>query len=250
MATLTYDPTPADQPEFNEEEQAALEVGEQLEQEQNQLLAGKYRDAEDLEQAYLELQQKLGRGEEVEEAPQEEEEETAPSSDLLDRLWNESDGEWSDDLLEELENTNSTDIAAMYLEYRNSQEGSIPTSQEMTAADVATVRDSVGGEAHYQDMINWASQNLTENEINLFDSVVEKGDPASVFFAVQALNYRFQDTVGYDGQLLSGSTPRQADDSFRSQAEVVAAMNDPRYENDPAYRNDVYARLESSNLEY
>ena len=41
MATLTYDPTPADQPEFNEQEQEAIAIGEQAEAEQQQMLAGK-----------------------------------------------------------------------------------------------------------------------------------------------------------------------------------------------------------------
>ena len=61
MATLTYDPTPADQPEFSEEEMESLAIGERMEQEQQQLLAGKYEDAAALEKAYLELQGKLGQ---------------------------------------------------------------------------------------------------------------------------------------------------------------------------------------------
>ena len=69
MATLTYDPTPADQPEFSAEEQDSIAVGEQLEQQQNQLLAGKYENAQELEKAYVELQRKLGE-------PKEETEET------------------------------------------------------------------------------------------------------------------------------------------------------------------------------
>ena len=73
MATLTYDPTPADQPEFNEAEQEALAIGEQAEAEQQQLLAGKYKDAEALEQAYIELQKKLGdNNEEVSEVSEDE----------------------------------------------------------------------------------------------------------------------------------------------------------------------------------
>ena len=63
MAQLTYDPTPADQPEFSEEEQDSLRVGEELEEQQNQMLAGKFENAEQLEKAYLELQQKMGEGE-------------------------------------------------------------------------------------------------------------------------------------------------------------------------------------------
>ena len=58
--TLNYDPTDPDAPEFSEDEQNSLEVAEKLGQEENELLAGKYKNAEDLEEAYLELQKKLG----------------------------------------------------------------------------------------------------------------------------------------------------------------------------------------------
>jgi hypothetical protein len=247
MATLTYDPTPADQPEFNEEETAALELGEQLEQEQSQLLAGKYQDAEELEKAYLELQQKMGGGEQQQQEEEVEEEEEQVTSDLLERLWNESDGEFSADLMEELNNSTPQEIADMYLDFRSNQ---APVNAEMTEGEVSSIRESVGGADNYQEMINWAASNLSENEVALFDSVIEKGEAASVFFAVQALNYRFNDTQGVDGQLIAGGTPTQVSNQFRSQAEVVQAMSDPRYDSDPAYRQDVYSRLESSQLNY
>ena len=64
--TLTYDSTPADAPELNEQEQEALEVGEKLAQEEQQLLAGKFQNAEELEKAYVELQKKLGSNSEEE----------------------------------------------------------------------------------------------------------------------------------------------------------------------------------------
>ena len=95
MATLTYDPTPADQPEFNEQEQEALAIGEQAQAEQEQLLAGKYKDAEALEQAYIELQKKLGENNEsVSEVSEDEvqvreeeaaEEEVNPNFDILNK---------------------------------------------------------------------------------------------------------------------------------------------------------------------
>ena len=61
---LSYDPS--DDPEAiaarEAEEQDSLEVGEKMLQEQEELLAGKYKNAEELEKAYMELQQRLGRG--------------------------------------------------------------------------------------------------------------------------------------------------------------------------------------------
>ena len=50
--TLSYDNTP-DADVLTEEEQNSLEVGEQLVEAQEQLLAGKYKNAEELESAYL-----------------------------------------------------------------------------------------------------------------------------------------------------------------------------------------------------
>ena len=58
--TLNYDPTPADQPEFSDDERDSLEVAEKLGQQESELYAGKYENAEQLEEAYLNLQKKLG----------------------------------------------------------------------------------------------------------------------------------------------------------------------------------------------
>ena len=60
--TLSYDPTPADQPEFSAEERSSLEVAEKLGQQESALYAGKFENAEELENAYLNLQKKLGGG--------------------------------------------------------------------------------------------------------------------------------------------------------------------------------------------
>ena len=91
MTTLTYQPDQG-QPEFSEEELNSIEVGEQLQQEEQQLLAGKYESAEQLEQAYLELQQKFGSNQ-PEQAPTEEsseEEDADPQLDLMEALWEQS----------------------------------------------------------------------------------------------------------------------------------------------------------------
>ncbi len=124
MATLTYDPTPADQPEFNEAEQEALAIGEQAEADQQQMLAGKFKDAEALEQAYIELQKKMGATEETPEPeepaePTEEPEKEVPESQTL--LSNASSefsekGELSAETLAQLEGLDSKDLVAAYLE--------------------------------------------------------------------------------------------------------------------------------------
>ena len=59
--TLTMDETQVDQPELTPEEQDSLQVGEELSAQQDKLLAGKYKNAEELEKAHLELQKKTRR---------------------------------------------------------------------------------------------------------------------------------------------------------------------------------------------
>ena len=60
MATLTYDPSEAQEGELSAEEQDSLKVGEALAEQEGKKLAGKFEDAEALEKAYIELQSKLG----------------------------------------------------------------------------------------------------------------------------------------------------------------------------------------------
>lgn len=252
MATLTYDPTDYQEGEFTAEEQESLRIGEALEQEQQQLLAGKFKDAEDLEQAYIELQKKLGdpsQRNQQEEAPAEEVEEPQAEVDasFLDQLWEESLNEYSDETLQKLQQMDPTDLAQMYLEFRSQIENQEPV-QTMGEADVEQLQGIVGGQEQYANMMGWAQQNLSEGEIEMYDAVMDRGDPLACFFAVQALAYRFQDASGVDGQLLTGTTPSSSQDVFRSQAELVRAMSDPRYDNDPAYRQDVAEKLERSNL--
>ena len=50
--------------------------------------------------------------------------------------------------------------------------------------------------------------------------------------------------------MLQGKAASSSGDVFRSQAELVAAMGDPRYDTDPAYRADVIEKLDASDLEF
>ena len=84
----------------------------------------------------------------------------------------------------------------------------------------------------------------------MYDSVMNKGDRNAMYFAVLALNNRYQNANGVEGQLITGKGAPQSKDAFRSQAEVVRAMSDPRYDTDPAYRQDVAAKLERSNINF
>jgi len=243
---LTLNPTDEMEGQLSADEQESLEIGERLAQEEQQLLAGKYKSAEELERGYLELQKRLS-GKEEDPEPQQQEEETEPEeTSLYEEIMSSfQKGEWSDDLVKEVEGMNPVDVVNLFLENQQQQQEPVATDQ-----DIVAIQNSVGGDKEYTSMIEWASQNLSEQEINMYDAVMDRGDPLAMYFAAQALFGKYQDSVGVDGELLTGSAPRNTADVFRSQAEVVRAMNDPRYDKDPAYRQDIADKLERSNLQF
>lgn len=258
MATLTYDPS--DDPQAIEAAEArdaeSLAVGEELEQQQNELLAGKYKSAEELEQAYIELQKKLGSPEQEQpEAPQETEEveEVDPVAQAFETANEEfaSNGELSAETLSKLTEMSSEDLIKAYFDYQ-SKLGPVdeaPQGVELSDQDVSEIHNSVGGAEKYQQLVQWAAQNFSEQEIQAFDNVVESGNKNAINFALQALKSRYTDAVGFEGEMLQGKAAA-SQDVFRSQAELVRAMNDPRYDKDPAYRQDIYDKLDRSNISF
>ena len=257
MATLTYDPTPADQPEFNEAEQEALAIGEQAAADQQQMLAGKFKDAEALEQAYIELQKKLGETGESEtdevreqEDSSEEEVEVSPAAELItnaSQMYAET-GELTPEVMEQFNGMSSADLVSAYME----MQGNLPTapSPDLTDAEVNQIKNYAGGDEGYTQLMQWSGENLDQADVDAFDKLVDSGNARLIKLAVAGLKAEMEKSVGFEGEMATGRAPRQQADVFRSQAEVVQAMSDPRYDRDPAYRNDVFEKLGRSNVEY
>ena len=257
MATLTYDPTPADQPEFNEAEQEALAIGEQAAADQQQMLAGKFKDAEALEQAYIELQKKLGETDESEtdevreqEDSSEEEVEVSPAAELItnaSQMYAET-GELTPEVMEQFNNMSSADLVSAYME----MQGNLPTAPDpdLTDAEVNQIKNYAGGEEGYTQLMQWSGENLDQADVDAFDKLVDSGNARLIKLAVAGLKAEMEKSVGFEGEMATGRAPRQQADVFRSQAEVVQAMSDPRYDRDPAYRQDVFEKLGRSNVEY
>jgi hypothetical protein len=267
--TLTYDNTPetTTMENLNADEQDSLQVGEAMIEEQENLLAGKYKDAQELEKAYVELQKKLGdkgsgdssevgnseNNEQVEskeggEKEEETKEDTAQNG-ILDTLWNEANSKesYQKETVEALNKMSPVEIADAHLKFREQVERSRP---QITEQQVTELKNVAGGEQQYSEMLQWATQNLSEQEVKMFDTVMDRGDPLAAFFAVRSLSYRFNDAKGYDGKMVTGRSPRSDGDQFQSQAEVVEAMSDPRYDRDPAFRQKIMKKLERSNVDF
>ncbi len=272
--TLTVDTTPTTETlteNLTPEEQESLQVGEQLVDQQENLLAGKYKTAEELEKAYGELQRKLGEKDnqssetdneaEIPEAEEVSEEETE-ASDFTEGAqtimsasdeYYQNDGKLSEETLNKFTQMSSRDLVEAYMEVQKSgamdQNG--PTEADLSNQAINEVKNYAGGEQAYDNLVQWAGNNLDKQSIDAFDSIINTGSVDAIKIAVSGLKAQYQEANGYEGTMLTGKAPQNTKDVFRSQAELVAAMSDRRYDQDPAYRQDIIAKLErSDNLNF
>ena len=247
--------------ELTPEEQENLKIGEELAQEESKKLAGKYESAEELEKAYIELQKKLVDKEETSEEPTAEQEETEETEETPDdnptvALINEASDEYyangnklSPETLDKFKQMSSQDLVNAYIEMVEKNPPQANQEADVSQAQINQIQNSVGGENQYQKLMQWAGQNLPDKEINAFDGLINTGNVDAIQLGVQALKSKYEEANGYEGRMLTGKAAQTAD-VFRSQAQLVAAMSDPRYDTDPAYRQDVVAKLERSDIDF
>ena len=256
--TITYDPS--DDPQAIAEAEArdgeSLAVGEDMAKEQSELLAGKYKDAEELEKAYIELQKKMGEGTESNEVPQ-----TVDTADQYLEGGNvnyETAKERYGDELGDIFEANNVDPWKMNetfmqkgtldeAQFTELEQAGLPRhavesylsglyqstwgsqGEGLTERDVAEMQDLAGGKRQYDAMTEWAAQNLSQEDIQAFDEVTNTGNKAAVRFAVKALIGQYEDAQGRTPTLVTGKNARQGD-TYRSMAEVVRDMESPNYE--------------------
>ena len=300
--TLTYDQgtdTVTSEGNLTPDEQESMKIGEELAEQQQQLLAGKYKNAEDLEKAYVELQKKLGgegtedsgttgeskdstddgeTSEETKETKEDTQEfyledgkvnyeyvnkeygeqlgEVFKNSNVdpwaISKHFHENEGTITEDMYGELENAGlARQTVDAYLAGRAAENGyTTNTAPDLSDKDINTVRDSIGGEEEYNKVISWAGENLSKSEISSFDDLVETGNVGAIKLAVNGLKAQYETANGYEGRMLSGKAPTTSNDVYKSQAQLVEAMSDPRYDRDPAYRLEVIEKLDRSDLQF
>ena len=259
--TLSYQPevqTETMPDNLTPEEQENLAVGEQMQADQEQLLAGKYKNAEELEKAYVELQKKLGDKEE--ETSTEEQTEDKPQLSEGATLITDASKEYfdngnklSDETLAKFSSLSSQDLIKAYMELQSNpefQQQQAAPPAEISTAQINQIKNSAGGEKQYANIVNWAKTNLPQDQINAFDEVVNTGSVQAIQLAVAGLKSQYDNANGVEGRMVTGKTAPNNGDVFRSQAELVRAMNDSRYDNDPAYRQDVIEKLDRSDLDF
>ena len=121
--------------------------------------------------------------------------------------------------------------------------------QQLIAQNLVTqVFDSVGGEAEYQSMMQWAKDNLTPDAKAAYQAALDTNDINQVLLAVKGLQASYVEVQGRPPQLLNGDGTDSTGDVYASMAEMKADMRDPRYQKDPAFRAKVAAKLGRSDI--
>jgi hypothetical protein len=224
-------------------------------------LPEKFKDPEQLAQAYSELEKRLGGQQPAADPakttepakPAEATQQTPPAhdqgvADLLkangfdyDALMGEfaKDGKLTDKSYNELTGKFGKAVVDNYFEGQRALADAYSTK----------IYTMAGGQETYGKVVGWAAANLGKEEIAAYNEAVNSGDANKAQLAVAGIKAKFDAANGSEPALLTGTAGAKSDgDAFRSQAEVTAAMRDPRYQKDAAYRKDVAEKLQRSNL--
>jgi len=217
-------------------------VAEDNQSERPEWLPEKFSSPEDLAKSYSELEKKLsGSTDQAAEPSDTDGEPQGQSEPVSFEKFSEefaSSGELSADSFTELENMGyPREMVETYINGMNASQ----------TADAAEVMGVVGGEEGYKELTEWAKGSLDIKELELYNQMVGTStDNAKM--AVEWLVSKREALEGSEPTLLSGKASAPAKDEFRSTAEVVAAMKDPRYGKDSAYTKDVEGKLGRSSV--
>ena len=244
---------PVDETVETPEEQQAEPQAEET-QERPEWLPEKFKSAEDMAQAYAELEKRMGQGtKEVEETEQPEEQQEEQTDDdnkeeasdyneavvEASKEFFENDGKLSEDTYKKLEGIGlPRDLVDSYA----------AGQQALLQSEEAQIKGVAGD--NYDAMAEWANEHLPQEEIDAFDEAVTSGTINQAKLAVQGLYARYQNATGAtQPKLVQGAVSGSSTMPFKSMQELARAQSDPRYRSgDKAYHQEIDRRLAVSNI--
>jgi hypothetical protein len=260
-----------------EQEQAELNTSEP--QQDQQLLAGKFKSTEELEKAYLEAQRLIGqRGQKLPES----QEEAAPltpeqyTPELGKQLYGDTVATAIEaaeiNPLEMAEKVYSGQDVSSYVDALVDKGGlprqvvetylqgiapakapSESSAASLTETDVSELKAMVGGEQQFQQLSQWAMDNLEPQELADYNAAVDSGNKAAARFALKQLQVRAAAAGTSEPKLIGGGSAIKAD-VFESDQQAVDARSKRDkngkflYETDPKYRQWYDKTLSRSNV--
>ena len=219
--------------------------GEDETPERPEWLPEKFKTPEDMAKAYAELEKAKSKGE----APDDKDtdataekavDEAGLDMDALSKEYAES-GELSKENLEALAKVGITeDMVQSYI-----------TGQEAQAAAAQKeLLEPIGGDIEaYNELTAWAGDNLSDAEVDEFNSVLETGNPSAVKMAIRDLSAKYESVNGTEpGRQLSGKPNTSGAAVYESTADLMKDMSNPEYAKNPSFRAKVEAKLGRSSI--
>tara|TARA_B100000745_G_scaffold17195_1_gene12212 strand:+ start:525 stop:1283 length:759 start_codon:yes stop_codon:yes gene_type:complete len=214
-------------------------------------LPEKFQSPEAMAEAYEQLERRLSQGTEPLE-------ETASIQDLqatAKGVTSESLTKYTQEFVEkgELSEESYADLASHGVD-KTAVDSYISGQRALIEQNLQSVYTEVGGQEAYGQLIEWATRNLPEADINTFNESVQTLNPdgtldmQKAMFAIRGLKAQHGAAEGRQPQLLQGTAGAATGNAYKSTAQVIAAMQDKRYELDPAYRQEVQDKLAVSSV--
>ena len=211
----------------------------QSSQERPEWLPEKFANAEELAKAYGALEKKMsGKPEEPVKEANLKISEVDNKAGQLDKFYDEyaEKGELSETSYSELQNIGlSKEVVDAY----------ISGQQALAEQKANSIMSTVGGKEQYTEMVNWASKNLSSEEIKAFNNTVDNGSLEQAQLAIAGVQAKYS-ANNAEPNLFSG-TKADTNVGYRSVGEMLADINDPRYTTDSAFRADVENKVKLSN---
>ena len=164
----------------------------------------------------------------------------------ISKHFHENNGTITNEMYDELMSTGLTKtVIDSYLNGRANEQGY--TQQVDPYNDIVAI---AGGEQQYREMLEYVGT-LPSDQIDAFNDIVDAKTPnvPQIAITVQNMYNQYKQAMGIEPKLMSGKASNTPSiKTFRSNAEVVAAMRDPRYKKDIAYQHEVQRRLQESNV--
>lgn len=243
------------EPEEKQQADETVETPEeqQAQEERPEWLPEKFKSAEDMANAYSELEKKLGQpaAEEQQEEEQPQTEETEDDNDKPEA------GNYNEAVVEASQEFFANDGQLSDETYKKLEEVGLPRDlvdsyaagqQALLQSEETQIKGVAGGD--YDAMAEWANEHLPSEEIDAFDEAVTSGSVQQAKLAVQGLHARYQNATGSRPKtLVQGAVSGSSTMPFKSMQELARAQSDPRYRSgDKAYHQEIDRRLAVSNI--
>ncbi len=239
--------------EIDPESEEAVEAVPEEQTDRPEWLPEKFKNAEDMANAYSELEKKMGAGanneQEQEEVQQEEEQSTDEQDDTQ-----EEDSNTNDVIVEASKEFFENDGVISEETYKNLAEAGLPKElvdsyaagqQALQQSEEGNIKAAADG--NWDQMAEWAANNLSPEEVNTFDEIVQNGSLEQAKLATKGLYAQFKAENGVVPKLVQGAVSGSSSMPFKSNQELARAMSDPRYKSgDKSYHEEIDRRIAAS----